>query len=478
MHSRKKISNIVQGSPITLIENKFYWSLCVSNLPCSQYEKKGGNIIYFCIDDELVYEPFFQDFGPLNLRCIYKYCKKVDSLLKTIQGTGGYIMQCTNAYDMKKRTNSAFLACCYLMIRQGKTPGGSLTLFNSISLLSFRDATYGTCSYSLSVGDCLLGLYYAMILKWFQYDEFDVEEYSKYEKIENGDISWIVPNKFIAFSGPSGTSIDEDGYLSLTPEFYVPIFKKLGVSMVIRLNKKQYDSDIFRNSGIKHEELYFIDGSCPPREILNRFLELTEKQNGVIAVHCKAGLGRTGTLLGCYAIKNYHFTAAAWIGWNRIARPGSVLGPQQQFLHEIEANLFARGSILAPEMRLDSKIPLISKKVQEAIQKQSKIRQIQSINLQTTALVKNPQISNYSTINSATLRHNYHHNYHHHINNNDDDRDGSSPTKSTVNPFDISPLEQEVIQMMSNLSAVDNIALIGDAGQGERLVQAKKNILR
>ncbi len=47
-----------------------------------------------------------------------------------------------------------------------------------------------------------------------------------------------------------------------------------------------------------------------------------------------AGLGRTGTLIGCYIMKHYKFTAAETIAWIRICRPGSVIGPQQNWLEE------------------------------------------------------------------------------------------------------------------------------------------------
>lgn len=42
---------------------------------------------------------------------------------------------------------------------------------------------------------------------------------------------------------------------------------------------------------------HFI-GSTPSDDILQRFLEVCEKAPGAIAVHCKAGLGRTGSLIG------------------------------------------------------------------------------------------------------------------------------------------------------------------------------------
>eukprot|EP01066_Platyproteum_vivax_P013597 Platyproteum_vivax@DN6148_c0_g1_i1.p1 len=70
-----------------------------------------------------------------------------------------------------------------------------------------------------------------------------------------------------------------------------------------KLHHAQYDRNRFIQKGLKHCDLYFKDGSIPPMEVIEKFLDITEKEEGAVAVHCKAGLGRTGTLIGCYCIK-------------------------------------------------------------------------------------------------------------------------------------------------------------------------------
>ena len=49
-------------------------------------------------------------------------------------------------------------------------------------------------------------------------------------------------------------------------------------------------------------------------------------------MHCRAGLGRTGTLIGLWLMRRAGFTARDAIAWLRIVRPGSVVGQQQQYL--------------------------------------------------------------------------------------------------------------------------------------------------
>ena len=91
------------------------------------------------------------------------------------------------------------------------------------------------------------------------------------------------------------------------------------------------------------QELFFTDGSTPSDEILQQFLEICEDSKGAVAVHCKAGLGRTGSLIGCYVMKHWRWTALETIGWLRVCRPGSVIGHQQDWMKEQEPRMWEQG---------------------------------------------------------------------------------------------------------------------------------------
>lgn len=148
----------------------------------------------------------------------------------------------------------------------------------------------------------------------------------------------------MAFAGPHDVrSSSPEGYYTLCPDDYIPYFKKRGVQRVVRLNKKYYDERRFTGAGFKHTDLYYLDGSNPPEKVLRTFLETCERTKGAIAVHCKAGLGRTGSCIGAYLMKHHGFTAKEVIGWLRVCRPGSVIGPQQQFLESIQGRMWKEG---------------------------------------------------------------------------------------------------------------------------------------
>ena len=68
---------------------------------------------------------------------------------------------------------------------------------------------------------------------------------------------------------------------------------------------------------------------------------------GGVAIHCKAGLGRTGVLICCYMMKHYQLTAREALGYIRVCRPGSVIGHQQLFLLRQEARMHQAGRKLS-----------------------------------------------------------------------------------------------------------------------------------
>lgn len=53
----------------------------------------------------------------------------------------------------------------------------------------------------------------AVASRFYQPATFDAEEYEHYERVENGDFNWILPARFLAFSGPHPKSKIENGEL-------------------------------------------------------------------------------------------------------------------------------------------------------------------------------------------------------------------------------------------------------------------------
>lgn len=283
--------------------------------------------------------PYASDFGPVDLGCVYKFCQTLDNILKDPKLSNHAINHYTSLIPAK-RANSAFLMAAYQIIRMQKTPEEAWEPFQSVPrFIPFRDACSEPSNFELFIIDCLKGLSKAISLGWFDCDNFDVHEYDALGRIENGGLNWIVPNKILAFIAPATKKTLRD----LTVEEYAALFKRLGVSCVIKLNKEKYDHTKFVINEINFQDLSFNDGSVPEDHIINDFLQIIDREKGAVGVHCKAGLGRTGTLIGCYVIQNHGFTALEFLGWCRICRPGSVLGPQQYFLCEYEEMVAKKG---------------------------------------------------------------------------------------------------------------------------------------
>jgi len=300
----------------------------------------------FCVDEELVYWNFFLDFGPLNLGQLYRFCLLVNRKIgtKLMPRPVNRPLLLYAGPSRQKQTNAVYLLLSYLLLYHDKSVQELCFEHKSLSALcesclSFHDASQGICTYNLTVVDCLRGLRRARELRFFDFDRFDVLEYEHFESVENGDLNWIVypdlcgddsrhrsmHKPMLAFAGPHYChSVSPEGYVTLTPDSYIDYFKKKDVGLVVRLNKKMYDETEFTRNDIRHIEHSYQDGSIPPLPLLMTIIDKMESSNGGIAVHCKAGLGRTGTIIGAYLMKHFDMTHSEVIGWMRICRPGMV----------------------------------------------------------------------------------------------------------------------------------------------------------
>lgn len=100
------------------------------------------------------------------------------------------------------------------------------------------DASQGISQYTIRLLDCLFAIEKAYNYNFINFDDFNVAEYDTYDKIQNGDMNWLLPRKFLAFIGPTDNEIMN----SHSPLFYLKYFLKNDIRTVIRLNNKLYDA--------------------------------------------------------------------------------------------------------------------------------------------------------------------------------------------------------------------------------------------
>ncbi|KAK0394998.1 hypothetical protein QR680_001054 [Steinernema hermaphroditum] len=323
------IKGRLYGNVATIVTNKLYFASFI------EAPEDEDDTYYLCIDEEVHYDPFYTDFGPLNQSVIYRFSTMLNKAFEAITDDTKVVAY-TNACP-KARVNGACLIGCYVIAFYGMSADKAyikLKMAEPPHYIGFRDAAMGEPSYLLHIHDVLKSFEKALKYKWMDFNRFDADEYEFYEKVENGDFNWIIPNKILSFCGPHNKSYIDSGYLYHAPETYFDYFHEHNITTIIRLNRKIYDAQKFTDAGFDHHDLFFIDGSTPSEEIVRKFISIVENSDGAVAIHCKAGLGRTGTLIACWMMKHFRITAPEAMAWIRICRPGSVIGPQQQFLIE------------------------------------------------------------------------------------------------------------------------------------------------
>jgi len=332
-HEHEAVLEWALGTQYVLLPGKLLFSVVSEHKPTSQQMMGNSGVDFFSCELHESYLPFNQEIGPVNLGTVFAFWELLNSRLAESKGKPLVYYTVNQPAHI---SNAAFLLGAYLVLEHKFSAVSAVDVFERIEPSPFPDIldVSGMNQFSLSLRDCVSSVEIAVQLGWFDPHNFNVDEYWQFEHPEGGDLSRI-GDKFIAFKGPVTNPRKEQQ--AHEPGTYASMFAGMGVSAVVRLNEPTtYDAEEFTKRGIKHYELEFPDCASPPRSIVKRFLDICDQENGLVAVHCKAGLGRTGTLIALWMMRRRKFSAKEAIAWVRIARPGSVIGSQQLFLQKCE----------------------------------------------------------------------------------------------------------------------------------------------
>lgn len=130
-------------------------------------------------------------------------------------------------------------------------------------------------------------------------------------------------------------------------EYDLSALRDVGVTVLVNLTDRELPEEILAQYGIRSVQFKIEDRRAPPIMWIKMLLVQLDKllaKGDVLAVHCLAGLGRTGTVLGAWLIKK-GLTAEETLKRLRQIDAGYVQSKEQEdLLYALEENILIRAT--------------------------------------------------------------------------------------------------------------------------------------
>jgi len=167
---------------------------------------------------------------------------------------------------------------------------------------------------------------------------------------------WVIPGVLAGMPMPfihPERRMDGGGALTAFDD-ELPALHSLGIRAVVSLLNIPSDASVYESAGFAFLCLPIQDGGAPTMAQAAEFIRFVTEQrlaNRPVAVHCEAGLGRTGTMLATHLIAQ-GASARAAIQQVRAAEKVAVETPRQiEFLKRYAGEVEASKHDLQPQLK-------------------------------------------------------------------------------------------------------------------------------